>query len=684
MATASVVSVNTLCEEKRQFYVPAYQRGYRWTTQNMKELIMDLDGFFNGNVSDKHYCMQPIVVKKEQTEDGKDRWVVVDGQQRLMAMWILMTLGSVSDDSTEKKNVYKLFFENKPSMNDFVDTVETQILNHDDLDSTFRDSCENILNPLRSKSVDCVNAVENMLWVITPGNGVTRNGSARKWRNYLSLIMNNLDKIDFIEYKLGENEDPIETFANINANKIRLTNSELLKAVILNALSDDENEMKNMGRSWEQLEKELHDEDFWRFIKCYNAKVQSRKKDKESGTRLDFLFEIWCRDDKKAGGAIELDSEDELAVFHAVDEYLKASQDPRKAAYELCQSIISINDVLHDWYGEHDWYHEIGALVAITAYEETEDNAKLIADLFNIYNSGTKKQFNQELKSKMKDHFCKALSTNASAELKVEKVREGLKKIDYSSKHEDRTKITIILLLYNIAVLINSKNAGERFSFSLFGKQYWDIEHVNPQTPLESSEEEKRAWLESYRNFFEKNADDLCLQIKMSQEAAEAKDSETETDDLKKAIGKLLKHIDDVKSQDNISGSDLTAIEIEMDKILYPNKKNDITNDNIRNLVLLDAKTNREYHNSCFADKRKHVLKIERNMLEADETETTSAEERREKEKRFLLPGTKWVFFKAFSESRELLIWGLQDMNEYCIDIAENIIGLVEEKKDGE
>ena len=63
-------SVNELLGMK--FFVPSYQRGYRWTEQQVKDLLNDVKEFEPQELSDSKektwYCLQPLVVKKM---DGK-------------------------------------------------------------------------------------------------------------------------------------------------------------------------------------------------------------------------------------------------------------------------------------------------------------------------------------------------------------------------------------------------------------------------------------------------------------------------------------------------------------------------------------------------------------------------------------------------------------------------------------
>lgn len=63
-----------------RFFVPSYQRGYKWRPQDVKYLIHDLIEY----KGDKPYYMQPLVVAEK---DGK--FIVVDGQQRLTTFFLI-------------------------------------------------------------------------------------------------------------------------------------------------------------------------------------------------------------------------------------------------------------------------------------------------------------------------------------------------------------------------------------------------------------------------------------------------------------------------------------------------------------------------------------------------------------------------------------------------------------------
>ena len=76
-----------LINEKYRFFVPAYQRGYKWTRLEVLKLMNDIWDFKNYRAekdNNAFYCLQPIVVR----HFGSD-YHVIDGQQRLTTLLII-------------------------------------------------------------------------------------------------------------------------------------------------------------------------------------------------------------------------------------------------------------------------------------------------------------------------------------------------------------------------------------------------------------------------------------------------------------------------------------------------------------------------------------------------------------------------------------------------------------------
>ena len=60
----------------KNFFIPDYQRGYRWGTRQVEQLMNDLCNFFDERGKGDFYCLQPIVVK-ELTEGERQHMISI-------------------------------------------------------------------------------------------------------------------------------------------------------------------------------------------------------------------------------------------------------------------------------------------------------------------------------------------------------------------------------------------------------------------------------------------------------------------------------------------------------------------------------------------------------------------------------------------------------------------------------
>ena len=93
-----IIAFHTIKDfEGESFFIPDYQRGYRWTEREVLDLLNDWNDFYENN-RDGSYFMQPIVVKKRPDDDS---WEVVDGQQRLTTVHLIL-------QALNKKSAYDI------------------------------------------------------------------------------------------------------------------------------------------------------------------------------------------------------------------------------------------------------------------------------------------------------------------------------------------------------------------------------------------------------------------------------------------------------------------------------------------------------------------------------------------------------------------------------------------------
>ena len=124
------------------FFIPSYQRGYRWDTKQVQELLDDIYEYAKKTSKDKKefYCLQPIVVVKCEDKvviqnklnsdlDGNVWYEVIDGQQRLTTLRILFSyligehLNGKSLESEYGKSLFQLEYETRGVSSNFLDNI---------------------------------------------------------------------------------------------------------------------------------------------------------------------------------------------------------------------------------------------------------------------------------------------------------------------------------------------------------------------------------------------------------------------------------------------------------------------------------------------------------------------------------------------------------------------------------
>lgn len=68
------------------FLVKDYQRGYKWTREEVEQLLNDIYEFEPQN-ENEFYCLQPIVIKEEKVSKEKE---LIDGQQRCTTIYLIL------------------------------------------------------------------------------------------------------------------------------------------------------------------------------------------------------------------------------------------------------------------------------------------------------------------------------------------------------------------------------------------------------------------------------------------------------------------------------------------------------------------------------------------------------------------------------------------------------------------
>ena len=513
------------------FFVPSYQRGYRWTDKQVTALLDDIWDYDLQNSNDTFYCLQPIVVRER---DG-GRWDVIDGQQRLTT--ILLILHYLNENEFKNpKPIYEIDYETRKSSVDFL--IEL-------CDSDFQ-----------NKNIDfyhlgkCYSKIKKWFEIKSLKNNAI-NGDF-----YTKLI--NRTKIIWYEVNV-ENNNVTDIFTRLNIGKIQLTNAELIKALFLNKdnpfFQDKE---KNVVRQlqleiateWDNIEKTLHNEEFWSFL--YNG-------NNNYDTRIEYIFDLVQEKN--------IEKDEKYYTFYKYNDSI--IRDDNIANH--WQVIKNYFMRFEEWYADRDLYHLTGFLIT---------TGKKILDIDEAAKSRTKSEFRDYLESEIKS----AMSSIRLEDLNYEK---------------DKKNISKTLLLFNIETLIN-KNANIRFSFKKFKAEEWNIEHIRSQTDKKiNNEKERRDWVEDNLQYF-------TGEIDCEKQLASIK--EMKEDDKQLALAQKL-----IKLKPENYATDFESIYKEIENLFMERTDEEYHPNHISNLALLNASINKSYKNAFFPIKRKIIIEKDSN-----------------------------------------------------------------------
>ena len=255
----------------KNFFIPSYQRGYRWTEQQVKELLNDIDEFsiqtsLTPNPG-QFYCLQPLVVKKMNDAarekyglKGLPWYEVVDGQQRLTTFFLILRYlhqKFVDSDGDYPSEIFTIKYERNLNGEISLDPLL------DDIDSFhFRNAYSEISEWIKKRREQAMTKGKMSLFydaLVTAKISTDPNGEK----------IDDANNVRFIWYELGENEDPIKVFTRLNVGKISLTNAELIKALLLKSSNFEgrESELKlrqqEIASEWDNIEYTLQNDEFW-------------------------------------------------------------------------------------------------------------------------------------------------------------------------------------------------------------------------------------------------------------------------------------------------------------------------------------------------------------------------------------------------------------------------------------
>lgn len=666
------------------FFIPSFQRGYRWDIMQVEDLLNDIKEYIDIENKESFLCLQPVVVyEKEDTSNNQNKnqyekdktFAVIDGQQRLTTIGIIKYYLSEHNKQLKQFDYnieYEKYLKEKgeKTLSDLLSKMEN-FKNKQDFNELFSDDTPDnkkiitLTNKFATEkcSLDKYHIILSYLVIVYYFNKnheyidkFIELFSSTDDNNSIQFIWYNVtDEITQIEQKDGKEETKInetkaiDIFTRLNIGKIPLTDAELIKALFLKKdnFKDSEIDKKlHIAYKWDEIEKTLNNDTFWYFIS--NKDEDEIKK----RNRIELILELAIGIKNGKNHELFKEYENKFKQINNENKENKDNKDNIHNLDNLWQKIEECFMTLKEWYNNNEMYHYVGFLTC---------SQKYIKDIYNL-----PKKDKHAYMAKLYDTIWKIIFRKEADDIdSPDKIKNMINELNYNSDN-----IKEILLFSNIYTTIkmnmkkNSKedtnnNLLNRFPFDLYVKEIWDIEHISPQTenPLNNIKE-RRIWFnESYHYLFNNNFILFDNYYNMF-----INDNNT-NDKILNEIKSLLteSNINNILNTDkdcDIFNDDKWNIFYEFmlksaDKLHKYVYLSDDKKDKLGNLVLLPRDINRSYKNALFGVKRQRIIDDEKNN-------------------RFIPIDTKYVFLKYYGSNTKDL-WADEDVEAFENIIIDNI-----------
>ena len=455
------------------FIIPSFQRGYRWSKENIINLFNDILENEGG------YLLHSLCLgKNSKKNECSEEYIVVDGQQRLTAMYIILAV--LYRNIEEEKSHIKMQYESRETSGEFLDFLFSY---RGEVSST--EIQEEWKKLKKEMNLDFEYMIESYMGI---NSEIDKQKDNPKFE--ITKLIDKFMKAKFIwtvlEYQ--SKEDLIDKFGKINMGKIPLNNAELIKSEFLNYKNIDKlftgNEIENKQREiiklWTEIEHTLHFADFWAFI----PHKEQYRVGSDYINRIEYILQFYLFKQKSGRKDYELYMDrfrGDFVLYDSFVSYLKGLKEEKYSNKE--QSSISIMEEVYCLFKEiKSLYHNDGRSIDYLG----DKNLYNYISYYVYYNDSVYE--NEYLNSFQLFYELLEKNRNDRERLIKTKIKEmvfgedGIKNKILSLNYEDSKKEMLhVLLLYNVILVSSTQGVGNRFNFLEYKSKTWTAEHIFPQ-----------------------------------------------------------------------------------------------------------------------------------------------------------------------------------------------------------
>ena len=482
------------------FYIGPYQRGYKWGSatryEQVPQMLIDIYEALSSGAYE--YYLQYITVKKNTSDFTHPVLEVIDGQQRLTTLSILFNrIAKKTADGNIAAGLLRYARYDRDSSSDIIERA-CQLAD----DSNF--NCDEAPTQDEFYMVSAARCIDKFLDILSTEGKLERFN--RFLRDHVMLIVN-------IESEFVKSED---AFANLNDNKVMLTDSYLIKGLLLTWAVQKENanggrrnyreildQRSIMGRTWDEIMSWISDKDVAHFFFGQTNRTNGMD------SLLRFVFQLKYGNLSNAvkdadpvlkqfisqlSNADSLQSStDRFPLFNRYNEIVRGSEVASKVLSLIKHVYLKFRG-LYENHSDSSLYNLFGFVVFSERIKQggewvKEEDEKfrmivlkeLVGSGLDSFTASMRSRAGRLIPSMEEDlqKYMESKNIGKQDDLSADQVYEALKnRFRYKSNNPELRN-----LLLSFSVFPEVCNKAYRFDFCRYDLESWSFEHIFPQHP---------------------------------------------------------------------------------------------------------------------------------------------------------------------------------------------------------
>ena len=298
---AKEVTVGKLYSPDFMFKIPIYQRPLSWEKDNFDQLFEDIFDAINGN--EKQYFLGSIILQEH--EHDKNKYYLVDGQQRISSLAILMAvIRDFTDIPDLKNNITAYLFQKEDKYKRI--PAETRITPWEDLKDMFEKyiytskGTQKFMNDFESKSIKYKDTQDPRYHLYEAISVFTEKIEEKlqgpeDLERFVEYLLN---QVYLVYIKTAAFASAFRLFNVLNTRGLVLNTSDLLKSENIGEIKDESNRVQ-YAKIWRDTENNLGRQELENVI-AFMRTIQIKEKAKLS-IYEEYRREIFDKERLKRG-----------------------------------------------------------------------------------------------------------------------------------------------------------------------------------------------------------------------------------------------------------------------------------------------------------------------------------------------------------------------------------------------